>query len=699
MRTSAPSSVSTYERWYGRDTAPRQLRPLSAGPLRAVLDGLDVRWVHFGDHEVLRGICVSVRNEHWKNVPALTSDVTLESGTSDFLVKLAARHQDATLDFSWEGEVAGSSDGVIRYSVRGLAESDFRYGRIGLCLLHGSREHAGRPYRGHTAGGWVSGRLPKTIGVLAFADGVYWPLFPAVDELRLSLQDGVHVRLQFEGDVFEMEDQRNWSDASFKTYCTPIADAKPRQAKSGQVFHQQATLRVDGPEQPRSARQRSGARAEVVLDTGQRQVLPAVGIGLSSLGRELSDAQRHLIRALAPGHLHTDVVCGDAGWRERLEVALRDARALGCPLELAAFFSASPGRAAEDLLAALPTDAPVARLLVFDRETQTTTPAVVSAMRAALVGQERQATIGAGTNLSFYELNSNRSVIEGADVAAYSITPQQHTFDEESMVETLCGQADTVVTARTFVGERPIAIGRVTLRPPSAPGSGMADLRASMDPRQTSLFAAGWTVGSLAALASAGATSVTYYEAAGPLGVLGEAATVGVPPVFSAFHGRVYPVYHVLAAVSAGRRHDSVHPALSNQPARVAALAVSSTERLRVLLANLVSQRVVVRVSGAPPSAARLAVIDDRNALAAGRRPSWFRSFAADQIDLRNEAITLPPYAIGCIDFRVPLRRGASEETHQVSRAAGADDALTRDAWPAAMTVTRGPLEPTIRDS
>jgi hypothetical protein len=655
--------------------------------------------VHFGDHEVLRGICVSVRNEHWKNVPALTSEVTLESGTSDFLVKLAARHQDANLDFSWQGEVAGSSDGVIRYSVRGLAESDFLYGRIGVCVLHGSREHAGRPYRGHTAGGWISGRLPKTIGVLPFEDGLYWPLFPAVDELRLSLRDGIDVQLQFEGDVFEMEDQRNWSDASFKTYCTPIADARPLRARSGQVFHQQVTFRVDGPAQPRPARQGSRAQVELVLDAGHRQVLPAVGIGLSSLGRELSDAQRHLIRTLAPGHLHTDVVCGDAGWRKRLAVALREARALGCPLELAAFFSASPGREAEDLMAALPTDAPVARLLVFDSETQITTPAVVSAMRAALAGQERQLTIGAGTNLSFYELNSNRSVIEGADVAAYSITPQQHTFDEESMVETLCGQADTVVTARTFVAERPIAIGRVTLRPPPAPGSGMAGIRASIDPRQTSLFAAGWTVGSLAALASAGVTSVTFYEAAGPLGVLGEANTVGAPPVFSAFHGRVYPVYHVLAAVSAGRRHDSVHPAVSNQPVRVAALAVSSTKRLRVLIANLVSQRVDVRVSGAPPSAARLTVIDDRNALAAGRRPTWLCRGAGDQIDLRNELITLPPYAIGCLDFDVPLGRSASEETYQVGRTVRADDALTRDAWSAAMTVTRKPLKPTIRDS
>lgn len=660
MRKCAPSPVSSYELWYGRDAAPPKRRVLSSGPLSAILDGLDLRWVHVGGHEVLRGIYVSVRNERWESVATVSSDVTVESGMRHFLVKMAARHEDANLGLSWEVEIVGSPDGVIRYSFHGRAECDFCYGRIGVCLLHGSQEHAGRPYRARTADGWVGRCLPETVGILPFEGGVYWPLFPAVNELRLSLRDGIDVQLQFDGDVFEMEDQRNWTDASFKTYCTPIGDAKPLQAKAGQIFHQQVTLRAACPERPRSARHRSLSPVEVVLDTGCVQNLPAVGIGLSSLGAELSDRQRQLIRVLAPAHVHADVVCGDAGWRERLGAALRDARAIGCPLELAAFFSDPPGVEAEDLLAAIASDAPLERILAFDRETQTTTPDVVAAMRAALAGQERQSPIGAGTNLSFYELNANRSVIEGADVVAYSITPQQHAFDEDSIVETLCGQADTVATARIFGGERPIAIGRVTLRSQAAPGSGMADVRASIDLRQMSLFTAGWTVGSIAALASAGATSVTYYEAAGPLGVLGEDVTMDYPAVFSAFRGRVYPVYHVLAAVFGGRRHRRAVAAVSSQPARVAALAVGSTEHLRVLLANLVSQRVVVRFSGAPPSPARIALIDDHNALIAGGQPRWFGSSADERVDVRSEAIALPPYAVGCLDFGTRSRRCAS---------------------------------------
>ena len=35
-------------------------------------------------------------------------------------------------------------------------------------------------------------------------------------------RDGATVDIVFGGEIFEMEDQRNWSDASYKTYCVPL---------------------------------------------------------------------------------------------------------------------------------------------------------------------------------------------------------------------------------------------------------------------------------------------------------------------------------------------------------------------------------------------------------------------------------------------------------------------------------------------
>jgi hypothetical protein len=68
--------------------------------------------------------------------------------------------------------------------------------------------------------------------------------FPAVSSLTIEASDEVPVRFDFEGDLFEMEDQRNWTDASFKTYCTPFALPWPKEAHPGLRFHPRVMISV-----------------------------------------------------------------------------------------------------------------------------------------------------------------------------------------------------------------------------------------------------------------------------------------------------------------------------------------------------------------------------------------------------------------------------------------------------------------------
>ena len=76
------------------------------------------------------------------------------------------------------------------------------------------------------------------------ADGaLQQTLFPAQISPGQPVQDirglthsvgGVKVDLGFAGDIFEMEDQRNWTDASFKTYCRPLSLPRPYRIKAGE---------------------------------------------------------------------------------------------------------------------------------------------------------------------------------------------------------------------------------------------------------------------------------------------------------------------------------------------------------------------------------------------------------------------------------------------------------------------------------
>ena len=49
---------------------------------------------------------------------------------------------------------------------------------------------------------------------------------------------------RMEGDTFEMEDQRNWSDASYKTYVRPLALPWPYQMPAKRAVRQQISLTI-----------------------------------------------------------------------------------------------------------------------------------------------------------------------------------------------------------------------------------------------------------------------------------------------------------------------------------------------------------------------------------------------------------------------------------------------------------------------
>ena len=103
--------------------------------------------------------------------------------------------------------------------------------------------------------------------------------------------EGARLSLRLEGDLFETEDQRNWTDDSFKTYSTPLSLGTPHQARRGQVFHQQVVARVTPMAAVRAVRRRvepAASDAPVELRPGDaRAAWPAVGFGGRSGGPAL----------------------------------------------------------------------------------------------------------------------------------------------------------------------------------------------------------------------------------------------------------------------------------------------------------------------------------------------------------------------------------------------------------------------------
>lgn len=587
----------------GTPEAPPEQRQLHAGDLDVSLVGPDLRYLRTGGDELVRRIYVAVRDRNWNTVAGRVSDFELTARERSFEVSFAVRHTDEEIDFSWRGRIEGDADGRITYALEGRAERDMEYNRAGFCVLHPVAEFAGKDFRGLTTDGETRGRLPDLIGPQGFSAGTFVPLFPSVSELETRLDSGAWLRLKFEGDLFEMEDQRNWTDASFKTYCTPLSLGFPHRLAAGETVSQRITIDLRGSRASSQRRPAPGTTAAVELVLGKAHGgLPALGL---CRGDELDQGSAGLLRSLSLDHLRVDLDLSGQ-WQFELGAAKAEAELLGVGLELALHLRPEWLDELRSLRNEL-GEARVDRVLVIPAGAASATPEETTP--GLLTRAVRQIlpdfSIYGGTDMNFCQLNRTPPETAAMDGVFYPVVAQVHAFDDLSLVETPAAQAATVRTARSLANELPIAVSPITLRPRFNPNTtgperkrAPDELPDSVDARQVSLLGAAWTVASLAQLAASDATSLTYYETIGWRGLL-ERADAERISAFPSRPGETYPVWQVFAAL-AGRRQARLLECDTNDPLAVACLAFASGGETRALVSNLGAQERVVSIPTGP---------------------------------------------------------------------------------------------------
>jgi hypothetical protein len=135
-----------------------------------------------------------------------------------------------------------------------------------------------------------------------------------------------------EGDIFEMEDQRNWSDLSYKTYCTPLALPFPVTLEAGTKIRQKITLRLLGnPPHIRVLERTPTLHVELAKSVP----LPNIGLSCASHGKPLSLREIKRLKKLRLAHLWVDLHTSD-DIQAQLYQASEESTELGCALEVAA---------------------------------------------------------------------------------------------------------------------------------------------------------------------------------------------------------------------------------------------------------------------------------------------------------------------------------------------------------------------------
>lgn len=626
---------------------------LRAGPLTLSFEPETafLRHIRLGDHEVLRAVYAAVRDQNWATILPEVSIREREVNADSFRLVFDARCIRREVDYRWSGTVAGDAQGTIRFSFRGESHAEFQRNRIGICILHPVVECSGRAVRvEHADGTGEEGAFPREIS----------PHQPFFDIKALSYEvanTGITAKIEVAGDVFEMEDQRNWSDASFKTYCTPQARPKPQLVKKGDRVEQMVTLSLGGKVRP-ILPVNIGRSPQLSIATTPVFPLPPIGLCAASHQRPLSAREIERLKSLRLAHLRLDLNLGDAGYPAHLERVSKEAAAIGAGLHLALGFGAAVEAQATALLVHLQRVQPrVLQWIVLHDSENPVSEATVQRARAILQPYAPNVLFAAGTRDFFTELNRDRPPAGSVSAICYSTNPQVHAFDQLTMVENLAGQTHNVDTARTFT-PRPVVVSPITLRirgianaPAESPG--LAELPGDVDVRQMSLFGAGWTIGSMARLATTGFVhSLTYFETTGWRGLMETESGSLLPTVFPSKPGMIFPLYHVFADIAAFG-NCQVYPTHSTHPLLADGLTLcNAAGRRRVLVANLTRDEQLVKVKSGSGTA-RVRYLDESNAAEAMEQPEAFRQREGVPIEAAGGKVELKllPCAVACVDL------------------------------------------------
>lgn len=505
---------------------------LRAGRLSAQLVGGGLRGIAFDGIEVLRAIAFVVRDRDWGTYSPAIADLTVEEGADEISVSYRALCEGpASSLLSISVLITLGAQGRLVFRAVAETPTGFETNRCGFCVLHPILGLAGRPVTvEHVDGGLQNADMPYLIEP--------WQPFQDIRALTHQVAAGVMAQCRMEGDTFEMEDQRNWSDASYKTYVRPLALPWPYEISKGETVSQAVTLTV------------TDTRGEMLPaeshDTGPVHLTWGEDLGpLPQIGLVVTPEEAGAVRSALSAYgafgakdllLHFDPTAGHGPAEIKAFAALSTVFPGTMTLEIVL---PCKGPLAEELtaIARLVADAGLrldAVMVSPAVDRQSTPPGsqwpdcppleeVYAAARAAFPGIR----LGGGMLSYFTELNRKRVPAEPLDFVSHATNPIVHAADDLSVMQTLEALPFIWTSLRAVYGQKPYRVGPSTLAMRQNPyGSRTMDnpngertAMANRDPRHNGLFGAAFATGYAAAYAPAGLEQLTLTALTGPFGL------------------------------------------------------------------------------------------------------------------------------------------------------------------------------------
>ena len=630
-------------KWYGSTSNNTQTN-VRAGHLSMIYENGSLRCISCGKTELIRMIYPAVRDSKWLTINAIIEDETMDIMNNAFIITYKGSYHSRDINFSAKYRIEGRSDSTLNFSMDGEAIGETKKNRIGFCVLHPIEGNAGN--KCNILHSNDSNEICKFPDLIA----PHQP-FTDIKAMKWAIAD-LFCSIDFHGDIFETEDQRNWTDASYKTYCTPLTKPFPVTLEKGEKISQKINVNIYGKT---CGEEENNELIRFETDPHSYYDLPVIGIGRSTRTQPLTQNEILMLRKLKFDHYRTDICLFHQNWKKYASLAVNESVQLNYRMELALFFDENAVSQIKEFIQWHAEIKPVIALLTIYHKLYGVTPDflvdnIIPDLKKSLPGVK----ICCGTNANFARLNRSRPEMGLNDFIIYPIHPQEHASDNTTLIENLKGQQYTVESVRRFSKGKGILISPVNIKRRfnantenyEIPVPGY-DFPPQVDCRMMSLFGACWTAGSIKYLCESAVSGITYYETAGERGILQGEFPSRWPERFHSVKGMIFPVYHILYYILKNKDL-KVLKSNSSHSMKADILTLSDGQSLKFVLINFTPEQQIgffPKLSGDY----RMKRLNADTFAEVASDPEWLENTKETAIHLQKE-ITLEPFSVNFIE-------------------------------------------------
>ena len=479
-----------------------------------------VRNVRYKNVQIIDLLYTAIRPWDWSTLDPdqHSEDVKV---TGDICIITIKDSFAGALNAQTEITISKDNKFTVAYELRGLAE--YSVNRWGICFCLNSADWMGSTVKSQGN----EYQLPAAISPQRVVDGVTQGLFPAANEMLFAATDQRSIKVVSTGKVLEAEDQRNWTDNTYKIYSGSLSEPRPFVTSAGSLWQQSVTFEISPP----NKQVPDGSKIIV----NEIDSLPSIGLQFNTDSLLPLDALNNALFLLDIDHIRIN--------EESLTAQKINTVSTNGLIVEAALLSSHSGDKLHRDIEHLNKQIPAGSRILIQCEGRE----IVEI--GDLPKNQSLSSFIPGTDAYLVDLHRNK--YQFGESISYSMVPTVHSSDIETIFKTLYTQRESIQFTQEFLAQQ-VLISPITFSTRGNPETGHArDQRINfanpeMALRIRTIEGAAWTLGSIFALASAGAYSGTWHELFGEFGIIypdGEAI-------------KFSPTFHALAALGAHHAHE-----------------------------------------------------------------------------------------------------------------------------------------------